>query len=194
MTNLAELSDPSLREFVDEVLSHDPHVPEELRSRINGLLSPGLQTERGMLFARCRFGRRFDLALYDEAAVWSLIAPVIERGEIIDYSAFALSGSRQQACWRSPQAGLGLDRALFESRHDGQMPVCGWLSAWLRVSCEAALPIDWDRFALWLKQHRIPRLIAPDEPQRLLIEKKLRNALEAPRVVVSRTNVTLGAA
>jgi hypothetical protein len=189
MTHLAELSDPSLREFVDEALCHDPHVPEDLRARIDALIAQDLQDVRGMFIARCRFGRRFDLALNDEEALWSLVVPVIDGGYIIDYSAHALDASRKQACWRTSQPGLGLERALFEARHDGQVPVCGWLSAWLRANCEAALPIDWDRFALWLKQHRVLRLIAPDEPQRMLIEKKLRHALEAPRVIVDRANI-----
>lgn len=155
-------------------------APVELLDRFYSAIDPDAAGGALAQIARAKFSRRrFTL---DVEGDWSIIVPIRDCGMVIDLAAFSFDAPSQRAALRGFGYCVDLDQAQFESRLDkGDIRAHFDIWSYLRAGGSGALPVDWSETAFHLKRWKLG-VVADDESQARLIDRRLRDALALPRV------------
>lgn len=170
---------------------HSSDFAAPLRKRLYAAATPLTVVDRMVAIARVRWGKyRFE---FDPEGDLAIVAGIFENSRHlpVDLAAFHPTDESLRRVYRGPEFALGMSDALFDARFHPQRRVLVHASvwSWLRSECCGAVPIDWNKTALHLKEWGAGGVTAENDDEARRIDMHMRLALKAPPIFVKRHKV-----
>lgn len=159
-------------------------APLGLKARLYEAVDPSISGQALVQVGPTIFDKR--RATLDRHGVWAIWCPIYDTGQLVDWGVF----HPEQLDLRRTWAGIGhhsvnADDAIWDAHYHPEGRLLTHVSVWdwLRAGCKGVVPVEWDRFALWLKSQRRDLLVQSSDPRAAeRLHAHLTKALAVPKI------------